>query len=152
MQTRGTTLILTCATILSGCFHTMEAPVNFVSVDRADLGSYTVRAVSADGMVIGLRTQDNPKRGTLAFWAEAVRNELVAGKGYNLVKAEDVTAAPGRPGRLMQFAATDRGADFTYLLAVYVTDYSVLLAEAGGKKEAVAAREEDIRRCLLSAR
>ncbi len=40
----------------------------------------------------------------------------------------------------------------TYLLAVYVDGRDVLLAEAGGKAEAVESQLPAIRQCLLSAR
>ena len=135
---------------LAGC-HTIETPVNFVQVERGDLGGYHVRAMSADGVVVGLRTQDNPKRGTLEFWSAAMQNELT-GRGYRLVKAEDIRGASGQLGRLMEFATDQRGTGFTYLLATYVTDSTVLLAEAGGKTEAVDKYRPRIRQSLLTAR
>ena len=115
--------------------------------------TYTLdRAVSADGVAVGLRTVENPKDGTLAFWSQAIEGEMTGARGYKLEKAEDIAAAGGAPGRLLTFTAQRSGADFTYLLAVYVSGRQVLIAEAGGRSERVAEKIEPIRKSLLSVR
>jgi len=137
---------------LPGCLTTMDTPTNFVVVDRGDLGNYKVKAVSAGGVVVGLRMEDNPKRGTLEFWSEAIGDELTAARGYKPVKSEPVTSASGLPGRLMEFSTMQQGSQFTYMVALYVTSAQVALAEAGGKTDALSKRAAEIRASLLSVR
>lgn len=144
------TIAILGSALASGC-HNMDTPANFVSVDRSDLGDYKIKTISADGVVVGLKTRPNPKNGTLEFWSEAISNELI-GRGYKLIKSEDVTNSAGTPGKLMEFQTFDRGTTFGYLLAVYVTDMDVLLAEAGGKDQSLKKRSEAIRKSILSAR
>jgi hypothetical protein len=147
-------LIVTALACLAvcGCEPKMKMPVGFVEVPSNQLGIYKQRAVSADGVVIALREEDNHKGANLDFWATAVRNELVERRGYRLVKDEPLSrsgdVAPD--GRLFTFAAKRAGVEFTYLTAVYVAGGRVTIAEAGGKAETVSPMLEAIRKSLSS--
>ena len=130
----------------------MTLPESFVEVDEGTAGPYDMRAVSADGVVLATRRQENPENGTLAFWSEAVEKELVSGRGYKLAGAEDVETAGGMAGRMMTFSASRGGAASTYLVAVYVRGSDILLAEAGGKADAVGRHADAVRKAMLSVR
>ncbi len=143
---------LSGAMMAAGCVATMDMPDGFVQVKNDGDDLYRMRGVSADGVVCALRTHDNPKRGTLAFWSEAVKNELVSSKGYKLIKSEPVQSRAGRPGTLMTFSAERSGTAFTYLLAVFVSRGKVLIAEAGGKADRVKPRLGAIKNAMLSAK
>jgi hypothetical protein len=145
------TALLVAATAV-GCTHTIDLPSNFVAVEKDALGDYVARGVSADGVVVALRSENNPKNGTLEFWQRAIKNELVVSKGYKLEKEEAVTDRAGTAGTLLLCTAQRSGTDFTYLLAVYVTSEAVLIAEAGGKTEAVTPRLEDLKTAIRSVR
>ena len=139
--------------LFPGCaMHTMDIPANFVAVDKSALDGYDVRAVSADGVAVGLRSQSNPKNGSVEFWAEAIQNELTASKGYKLEKEEPLTSASGASGKLLVFSAQQSGADFTYMLAVFVRGDAILIAEAGGKADAVKPKMDALKAALRSAR
>ena len=147
---------LIAALALAGGCATMDLPDNFVAVDDSDLGPYEIRGVSADGMVIAARREDNAENGTLEFWTEAVKRELT-GRGYALAKSDPVESDSGTAGTLMTFTATRGGRPYTYLTAVFVTrgligDGEVLVAEAGGETAAFEPRQDDIRTALLSVR
>jgi hypothetical protein len=137
---------------LGGCRATMDLPASFVDAGRENRGIYDLRAVSADGAVLAARRQENPQKGTLEFWVDAVRNEMTTARGYALTGSEAVTSAGGTPGRLMTFSATRQGVQYTYLLAVYRKGPDVLIAEAGGKADVMAARAGEVRQALLTAR
>ncbi|MFP4054070.1 MAG: hypothetical protein ACLFV7_09425 [Phycisphaerae bacterium] len=145
--------VLLGAMALGGCLPAgrMDIPKDFVHVEESQRPPYEVRGISADGVVVGLRTRENLKKGTLAFWREAVGSELVA-RGYQLQKEQDITSAGGHEGTLMTFTTRSRGATFRYLLAMYVTDSRVLLAEAGGKDDVVGKHAEAIVESLRSVR
>ena len=135
-----------------GCMHTMNLPPNFVPVNKADMGDYAVRGVSVDGVVVALRSETNPERGTLDFWSQAITNQMTVSQGYKLDSSDDVASASGAPGRLLTFSTEKQGTAFAYLLAVFVQGNDILLAEAGGKADAVQPRLADIRKSLLSAK
>jgi len=137
---------------LGGCVPDMDLPKDFVGVSKADLEGHHVRGISADGVVVGLRSEDNAENGTVDFWAQAIQDELKAGRGYELQASEDVKSRSGLEGKLMTFATHQRGATFTYMLAIYVKSGKVLLAEAGGKADAVKKYSEPVREALLSVR
>jgi len=149
-QAMITTTILAAA--LAGCVHEMDLPEHFVAADRGDLGDYHVRGISADGVVVGMRSEKSAKGGTLEFWSRALANELTEGRGYKLAESEGVTSNSGLPGRVMTFSTTRSGNPFTYLLGVYVKADTVLIAEAGGKADAVKTHEEAMKKCFLSVR
>jgi ABC-type sugar transport system substrate-binding protein len=130
----------------------MQMPSGFVEVEANQRGPYIQRAVSADGVVIALRSETNPKDATLDFWVTAIRDELVNRRGYTLAKEEPVEAANGAKGKLLTCTANRSGAEFTYLAAVYVMGGQVLVAEAGGKSDNVVDRLDDIRKAMASLR
>src|ERR1044071_1392761 len=58
----------------------VATPTNFVVLE--DDEAYTWRAVSADGIVLGVREIDNEPQGSLRFWVQAIRNKLRVLGGY----------------------------------------------------------------------
>ncbi len=144
--------IVLAGAALGGCEPTMHFPTDFVEVDKYDLGPYDQRAVSADGVVMALRSETNPKNASLDFWVTAIRNELIDRRGYALAKEKPIEGADGRKGNLMTFTAERSGVDFTYMVAVYVTVKTVLIAETGGKHKTVAPRMPAFRKAFSSIR
>lgn len=145
--------VLAIAAAVGGCQQVkIDVPSSFVSVGKDNLGPYDQRAVSADGVVLGCRTQANEKHGTLKFWAKAIKNELAGKGGYSLTSDDDVHSYAGLEGRLLVFSATRQGAAFTYMLGVFVKGDRVILAEAGGRAEAVKPLNTDLKVALLSVR
>jgi len=134
-----------------GCEPTMDLPPGFVEVDRDD-GEYDMRAVSAEGVVVGIRSEPNPKQGGLEFWAKAVEKELAGRRGYALSAREDVGPAINPDGVLMSFDVTKQATNFRYLVAVFVRYQEVVVAEAGGPADAVEPIEASLRTALLSVR
>ncbi len=141
-----------CVLGAGGCQPKLDLPDGFVEVpDRAD-GLYDLRAVSADGVALAVRTHSNPDGGTLEFWAEAVRNELTTARGYQLLTDEPVESAAGEAGRLMTLSARRGGVEFTYLVAVYVPGRKVSVVEAGGRADAVKGRLGALKNAMLTLR
>ena len=151
MRPTAIALTMLLAGLTAGCPARMQLPKDFVRVSAAERGPYDMRGISADGVVMGLRRHRNPEGGTLEFWTEAVEGELTSGRGYRLTAMDRVESTAGVPGSLLQFAASARGAPASYLVAVFVTDRGVLVAEAGGKTGSVRKHMDAIRQSLLSA-
>ncbi|GAH67533.1 unnamed protein product, partial [marine sediment metagenome] len=129
-------LMMLAGIVTMGCEPTMDLPPGFVEVNRDD-GEYDMRAVSADGVVVGVRSEPNPKQGGLEFWAKAVEKELAGRRGYALSAREDMGPAINPDGVLMTFDVTKQATDFRYLVAVFVRFQKVVIAEAGGPTDAV---------------
>jgi hypothetical protein len=146
-------LVLAGVVNMAGCMmRTLTLPNNFIRVDKAWQGDFALRGVSADGVVVGLRSEVNPEGGTLDFWTEAIGDQMTKGRGYKATGSEAVTSAGGTGGRLLSFSEERQGVVYTYLVAVYVQGPDILVAEAGGKAEAVAAHQDEIHKALLSVR
>ncbi|MCX5671497.1 MAG: hypothetical protein NTU94_09295 [Planctomycetota bacterium] len=138
---------------LAGCLaRTMNLPADFVKVEQPYGGPYAVRGISADGVMIALRFERNPQNGTLAFWTEAMTNQVVSGRGYKAAGSEDVASAAKVPGRLLTFTAQKQGVGFTYVLVVFVQGSDILIGEAGGRTDAVEPKLAEIKKALLTAR
>jgi hypothetical protein len=152
---RRITLGLACVGVmfLAGCLEgSMSLPPNFIRVGQTGAGGFVQRGISADGVVVGLRTEKNPMGGTLEFWTEALGNQMTGDHGYKALGREDIKSDTGVPGRLLRFSSDRRGTEFTYLVAVYVQGDDILIAEAGGKADLVEAKMADIRKSLLSVK
>ncbi len=150
------TMTIASLALACGCETTLDLPDNFVAVDEHNLRGYEARGVSADGMVVAVRLEDNAENGTLAFWTEAIERQL-ASRNYTLAKTENVTSDAGLDGTLMTLNTDRGGRPYTYLVAVFVKtslidDGEVLIAEAGGETIAAEPRLADLRAALLSAR
>ena len=152
MKRTMTTAALLCVLAAVGCRPAIDMPDGFVTVEDSDRDPYDLRAVSADGVALGVRRHDNPENGTLDFWAEAVRNELTSGRHYKLAKTEPIESKAGLSGRLLTFTVEKSGTPFTYVVAVYVSSRQVTLAEAGGKTEAVKPRLAAIKEAMATVR
>ena len=77
MQRACWSALILCGIGLVGCApHTMRLPPDFVPFDKEEFGTHHLRAVSADGVVLGLKSEMNLKEATLDFWADGLKNEL----------------------------------------------------------------------------
>lgn len=140
--------LLTLSLVLgaAACTHhaTMTIPGGFARLD----GRYDVRAVNAEGVVIAARAEKNEPRADLGFWTAAVAGRL-AGKGYTQTGSDEVTSRAGARGRLMRYDTHDGG---VYWIALYAIGGSVVVAEATGAEDDVAASAAAVEAALLSAR
>lgn len=131
-----------------GC-EAMPTPKGYVRVDPP--WNYTYRAVSADGAVVSVRTVENPRQGTLDFWAKAVSGELLDARGYKLAARQDVKGARGLPGIEMLMKTQVEGIDYAYLLTLFVKSDRVIVFEATGPAATLDADLPAIRNAIASS-
>jgi len=137
---RGAAFTMVAAVLLAaGCAPSMRLPAGFVSTDDAPGGEYHVRGISADGVVVALRSEKNRDEADLDFWTKAVTNELVQRRGYRLQESAPHPKGADVPARLLTFSADKQGVTYLYLVNLIVRPDTILIAEAGGKAEAVKA-------------
>lgn len=78
-----------------------------------------VKAVAADESLFWYREFRDDEDGALDFWVEAVRRDLVDGRGYTPIADREVTI-DGDPGVEMHYEVTVGGVARGYLLCVAV--------------------------------
>lgn len=100
------------------------------------------RALSPDDVVFRVRAFRNKPQADLAFWREALRTRMVEA-GYRLVSDEDVQAG-GRPGAILDLAAPIGQSDVRYLVALFVRGHRIIVVEAAGLANRLAARRAAI--------
>ncbi len=105
----------------------MERPTGFALFEGEPY-----RAVSPEGVALGVRLAANDPEQGLGFWSEALKVHLLAG-GYRLLAEEPFrAAAPVGDGRLYEWVAPLGGEDWVYLTALAVCGRDIVLVEAAG--------------------
>jgi len=134
MKNRTNIVVLTAAcSFLAGCVG-LQTPDGYAA--RTRTGGYEYKAISTEASVIAVATYDNEdeEKGTLDYWTEAARKQLVLSRGYEFEKEGKFTCPQG-PGRWMRFARKYRGTDYLYLLGLVVDGDTIYALEAGGEKD-----------------
>jgi hypothetical protein len=132
----------------------INTPDSFVELEEANYSQFEYRATTADGVVVGVRALDNDRRGTLSFWAEAVRNKLRDSRGYALIEETDVNARAGIPGKQLRMGRDDSGHTYRYWVTIFVRSEGrnprVWVIEAGGEQAVFERRQAEIEQMIAS--
>jgi hypothetical protein len=138
-------VIMGCAAALLGCGRPFvpATPPGFVDLgDR--YGNSEYRATSAEGLVLGVRAQDNDPKGDLSFWSRVIEKRMRETGGYALLGKSDVRSRNGLPGVQMRFGHDEGKQAHLYYLTVFVDTDHVFLLEAGGTKAEVERHQKQI--------
>ena len=145
-MTRAVVLIVFAVLALAACRSTMDLPSGYVTIPPEDGAESS--AVSPAGNRIVVRLHDNPPEGTLEFWRDAVKAELVDGKGYDVVKSSVVTGSDGDDIWEFLFEIRRTEGEYLYLVLIRVDGSHVIVTEAGGRAEAMEKDVEALRQAL----
>ena len=109
----------------------VDAPDGFAELEETD--DYTYRATSAEGVVIGVRTESNDPRGNLSFWTSAIDHKLRK-SGYSPIHEAPISVESehGLAGKRLRYTSDQGGRPHEYWVTVFVTDSKVILVEAAG--------------------
>lgn len=123
--------LLLVATIASACV-SIRTPDGYAQ--KKNSGRYDYLAVSTDASLLSLRVQPNEdkKKGSLEYWAEASKKQLTLSRGYELKKEGDFASSKG-PGRWFLFTKKWKGVDHLYLLGIVVKGRKIYVMEGGGE-------------------
>jgi hypothetical protein len=121
-------------------------PEGYVSVPTR--GDEVLSAVAPTGNRMVVKRHTNPPEGTLEFWRDAVRNELVDGRGYEVVESQGVAGAKGAPAWEMLFKVTRQEGAYLYLVTIRVDGSSVIVAEAGGQEASIQPDLDTLRQAM----
>lgn len=143
-------LLLFAALALSAaCTHPagLNAPPTFARLEGAS--PFTYRAASANGVVLGVRTEKNELHANVDFWTDAIDLRLRR-QGYVADAARAVTSATGMPGKQVRYSREEDRRTVRYWVTVYVTDTNVYVVEAAGDKDAFDPQEKSIEGIVTS--
>ncbi len=121
-------------------------PEGYVSVPPR--GDEVLSTVAPNGNRMVVKQHANPPAGTLEFWREAVQNELVDGRGYEVVESLGVAGAGGAPAWEMLFKVTRREGTYLYLVTLRLAGDSVIVAEAGGQEASIRPDLDGLRKAM----
>lgn len=146
---RAASLWLLVVGLFAGCHHhTLRTPSDFVVLEESE--SYATRAVSAQGVVIGVREIDNDPRANSTFWLSAIRSQLLEARGYALLEAKDVRARSGQRGKQLRLGREQNGEQYLYWLTMFVTKNRLYLVEAGARKDRFEQAQSKVDAALAS--
>jgi hypothetical protein len=106
----------------------IEQPEGFAEIKGGD----RYRAISPEGMLLGVRTVKNYPKKDLDFWAEALRNQLEK-EGYKLISGDETFQVGERKGVLYEWGVPLGNESYIYLTAIVVMENRIAIAEAGGE-------------------
>lgn len=109
-------LLLAVAAAGGACATPITLPDDFVVLGGSGEGH---RAVTADDARLRVRSLGEPTEGSIEFWSETLRNDLVQQRGYELVGSGEVNDSGGQSGRWLEFATNVRGERVGLLIAVW---------------------------------
>lgn len=136
---------LLTAGMLTGCAG--KLPAGYVKA-RADYG-LDLRAVSAEGSALTLRTEENPENGDLVFWEKAVHTRLTEVRGYQAVRRTEIRNG-STSGIELTYDYTRAGVDYGYLVAILVRGSRVYVFEAAGPKPGFTADGPELRKAITA--
>lgn len=111
----------------------LTAPSGFATLDSDD--AYSYRATNAQGVTLGVRTEDNEVKANVDFWTESLDLRLRR-DGYAM-KSESVThTRRGLTGKQIRYEVSREGREQSYWLTIFATEKKVYVVEAAGDKDA----------------
>lgn len=108
------------------CAVQMDLPEGFLELEAP---FYELKATTPDDAVLWVRAFDGPDGGTLDFWVEALRTDLVDRRHYRQDRDAYPVSAGGIEGRVMEFSTSVGGVSVGYLVGVWVEPGRIVVAE-----------------------
>jgi hypothetical protein len=105
---------------------------------------YDYRAMTPEGVIMGIRVVDTDGRGDVDFWTRATSLRMRQLNGYALLASKDVKSKDGTPGRELDFGHDERGKTYLYNVRIFVAQKRLFVIESGGPREEVEKYEPSL--------
>jgi hypothetical protein len=105
---------------------------------------YDYRAMTPDGVVMGVRVVDTEGRGDIDFWTRAIAVRMRQLNGYALLGTSDVKSEDGTPGRELSFGHDEKGKPYLYAVRIFVAQGRLFVVESGGPRDEVKRYESSL--------
>ncbi|MFG0316894.1 MAG: hypothetical protein ACF8XB_06450 [Planctomycetota bacterium JB042] len=143
--------ILLLAPVLLAACAVPPSPDGFLVVDE---GRHRVKSIASDDSMYWVRTFPDSLRGTLDFWRETLRNDLVDHRGYVVLEERDVEWG-GAPAVEMLCEVTAEGRARRYLITFRIEEglwrNTIHVAEFVAEKGVFEEHVESVRDVLREA-
>jgi hypothetical protein len=143
MTTALRPLLLAALLLASACGRPFVPSTPGSFTELKDQAGFDYRAVSADGVVLGVQAHPNDPKVDLAFAERAFEQQMQAG-GYALLEKRDVKSGDGLVGKQFRLGHDESNNPHLYYVTLFVTDEYVYVLEAGGTKEHMLRYEAPI--------
>lgn len=136
--------------LAAGCVHTTAPsagkliPEGFARYTKAR----QIKAVSPEGVIYRVRSEDNKPFAELPFWKEALKKRMLDA-GYIFLREAPIQA-DAQEGYLLELTAPYGQQDYTYLMAVFVLKKKIKIVEAAGEVSDLAAHRAAIFEAIQS--
>lgn len=124
-----------------------DLPAGYVQLKRR--AGYLRRAVSADGVALGLRVEKNKPEAPAIYWRKVAERYLKEARGYVPMKSPEDAATRAKGWKLFKFSVPEEEPVF-YLLALRVRGRKIDVVECAGPAKAVEADAKKLTRYLAS--
>ena len=127
-------LALAFGLLAAGCSRPFvpATPGSFTELN--DQYGFDYRAVSADGVVLGVKAHKNDPKVDLTFAEKAFEQQMQA-SGYAMLEKREVKTVGGLAGRQFRMGHDEANNPHLYYVTIFVTDDYVYMLEAGGTRE-----------------
>ena len=127
----------------------MDVPDRFLVIkEEGD----SLKAMTPEESRLWVRDFNDDTRGSLTFWRDALRGDLLKGRGYTLIEESTAKDGHGNDGIVLVVETTLSGRPIKELLAVFVVpgwfSNTIRVAEFVADKEAFDAEVAGIRTAL----
>ncbi len=122
------------------------APAGFATFDDW----FDLRAVSSDGVMYRVRTEENDPRAELGFWREALKKRMVDA-GYAFIAESEIKAGE-KTGYLLELAAPVGQQDYTFVVAMFVRGSDLVIVESSGEVTRFAKHRDAVVKAIEQIR
>jgi hypothetical protein len=152
MASRSLLLVALLGLLASSCV-SMQVPERFLVTTRSD---DELKAITPEETKLWVREFDDPDKGDLAFWSDALKRHLVENRGYTLLSEAKVEDGRSVEGVEYLLEATIQGRTMRELLVLFVHEgtlsNTIRVVELVGEKAAFDAAVDEVRASLTTLR
>lgn len=140
---RPLALLFAAALALAGCGRPFVPATPGTFTELPGQYDYDYRAVSADGVVLGIKAHENDPRVDLTYAEKAYELHMRSVGGYALLSKQPVQAE-GVAGVQFRFGHDEGQTPHLYYVTLFVTDRYVYILEAGAPRDIMERYEAPI--------
>lgn len=147
------TALLGLSGLAGGCSYALQVPDRFLVTQNE---WWELRALTPEESKLWIREFKDDDKGSLSFWSEALKSDLLKSRGYTLVEEGPIKDASGREGLALVLETSLSGRPVRELMAVFVIpgwcDHTIRVVEYVADKEAFVAEVDGVRASVATLR
>jgi hypothetical protein len=129
------------ALALSACARHFDIQTPSGMIELSRTSDYSYRAMTPDGVVVGVRVIPEGGKADLAFWTQAVALRMKELSGYAVA---DTASLDGVKGKELRFGHDESGKPYSYIVRIFVEGGRLFVVEAGGMKDEMERSKQTV--------